>query len=273
MIRHEKTPDPLQGNPRDSVWFGYDLYDEVTVLKSLFRFGLILTIFVAPVSDSNTEDSTSDSEDSLQFNAHILWLIPANHTSLNEMAHPQELVFIDECKEVNASTFIAVCRARKLEPREPEPEVNGDMFSFFYRYETHFELHRNAELALMVHRYIWLEEHASDDTFFEVDHFLMRAYQSTSQVICPSCGSNEKKAQDAIPRKSEFGVAVNGIEYHVYDTVYIVPYCANVPYIIGQIVVINSSHCYIRQLHRVARPNSKLEFYNDVSDSLPTFLI
>lgn len=82
-----------------------------------FRFGLIVRLL--------SEGST--------VSAHILWFIPANHTSLNQMGHPQELVVTNECEEIDAETFIGTCQARKLEPDEDEPEVDGNPLSFFYR--------------------------------------------------------------------------------------------------------------------------------------------
>jgi hypothetical protein len=67
------------------------------------------------------------------FKAHVLWLIPASHTSLNELAHPQELVVTDECDIVGVGSFISACQVSVLEPGEPEPEIDGTGFSFFYR--------------------------------------------------------------------------------------------------------------------------------------------
>lgn len=67
--------------------------------------------------------------------AHILWFLPATKTSIKELAHPQELVVIDECdNNIPVESFIGVCRNRLLGINQQEPVAGDDPLDFFYRY-------------------------------------------------------------------------------------------------------------------------------------------
>lgn len=68
--------------------------------------------------------------------AHILWLLPASKTSIKELAHPQELIAIDECdNNIPVESFIGVCRNKLLGIDEREPTAVTDSLDFFYRYD------------------------------------------------------------------------------------------------------------------------------------------
>lgn len=64
--------------------------------------------------------------------AHVLWFEHAAKSSLNELAHPQELLLLDHCDVIEVDTIIGKCNNRWLSPEEEEP-LRVDPLSFFYR--------------------------------------------------------------------------------------------------------------------------------------------
>lgn len=230
------------------------------------RFGLIILIFID--QETKLKVTENDSANDAIIKAHVLWLIPASHTSLNQLAHPQELVVIDECAEVDAESIIAVCQARILQPGEQEPEIDDNAFSFFYRYILFYC--GGQKLSLLVDlRYLWLEAPANDDVFIDIDSFLKRNSHQNSHVrTCPSCRSADKGALAVTPRKSKNGVIFNKVEYHIHDTVYIVPDQPGAVYIIGHIAEINPQYVLVRQFDRAARPESRDRVYDEVSGGI-----
>jgi hypothetical protein len=115
------------------------------------------------------------------------------------------------------------------------------------------------------HSYLWLEAPANDDAFVDVESFLKQKNVRNSQLtVCPSCRSAYKGALAVTPRASEFGILFNKIEYHIHDTIYIVPDEVGTAYIIGQIIEITVHHVVVRRFDRAVRPEGQHGFYNDV---------
>jgi len=139
FIRHEREGEisEIEIHPTDlleQVWcvlfFFRDYCGDKIVL---LRFGKIIRLYQASV---NLEGEHRQ-KPAVQFEAyaHILWLLPATKTSLKELAHPQELVVIDECDDnIPVESFIGVCRNRLLEVNQQEPVAGDDPLDFFYRY-------------------------------------------------------------------------------------------------------------------------------------------
>lgn len=75
-----------------------------------------------------------------EYIAHILWLMPACQTTLKELAHPQELMMVARCDNINVAAFIQPFSLSRLDIDVDEPPLpNKDNYSeypfdsFFYR--------------------------------------------------------------------------------------------------------------------------------------------
>jgi hypothetical protein len=101
--------------------------------KFALRFGRIIRLY----QESVNLEGEHHRKPAVQFEvyAHILWLLPATKTSIKELAHPQELVVIDECDDnIPVESFIGVCRNMLLDVNQQEPVAGDDPLDFFYRY-------------------------------------------------------------------------------------------------------------------------------------------
>lgn len=96
------------------------------------RFGMIISLHHGPSEDDLQKAKYLDLCSGVY--AHIQWFEPAARTSLGELAHPQELVVIDECaSDIDVESFIGLCNNRKLGPSEDEPLPTRDSLDYFYR--------------------------------------------------------------------------------------------------------------------------------------------
>jgi DNA (cytosine-5)-methyltransferase 1 len=204
------------------------------------RFGRIIYLY-------NTEEGIP--------RAHVTWYEPASKTSLKELAHPQELILVDLCDNIDAAAIIRPLDVRRLAIDENEPDTQDSESTFFYR----FDLNNTPSSFLKIPiRYYW--QSTEDDTFLDVSYFLPQ-----NDATCPSC-RNKLKEQTKGPQRIEKGVRINKMDYHVKDFVYILPEGDGQVYHIGQIkwLSLTSGKVHVRLFSRSPKIPGQSEFYDDV---------
>lgn len=99
-----------------------------------------------------------------------------------------------------------------------------------------------------------ISNQALNSAFYETD---------PQDPCCPSCRNETKTCLAGIASRTPHGITFNGIEYHVYDTVYIAPLEQEEVYIIGQIEKFEGDYVRVREFQRISRPEDSRQFYND----------
>jgi hypothetical protein len=117
-------------------------------------------------------------------------------------------------------------------------------------------------------RYLW--DRDDDDAFLDVTVFLHRLLHAPIDTPCPSCDRYNDYEMSKTPQMSDNGVTINGIEYHPYDFVYILPDEPGKEYRIGQILSIDNKKA---KVHLLARSMRSSEFYDDVSCLSSQFIV
>ncbi|PVG01704.1 S-adenosyl-L-methionine-dependent methyltransferase [Serendipita vermifera] len=213
--------------PGDSVIIRPDGFDascrqvRVRELPLFVWFGIITQLY-------NTDEGVP--------RAHVTWYEPASKTSLKELAHPQELMLLDQCDDIDIAAIIRPLSIKRLAIDEEEPDLQDNECPFFCRY-------------------YW--KSFDDDTFLDVSQFLPE-----DTTICPSC-QNRTQENATQHQRVENGVRINDTDYHVKDFVYIIPEGDGQVYHIGQIkwLSLTAGKVFVRLFPR--SPKIPGQFHDD----------
>ncbi|KAF7722914.1 hypothetical protein EC973_002594 [Apophysomyces ossiformis] len=166
-----------------------------------------------------------EESDKLMF--HARYFSHGKDTLLQEFAGNRELFLLDECSDNNLDCVMGKCQLTHLDANEKEPVEFGQKNFWFYRYwyDTNYAVFEDAK----IHE----NKHGLD---------IFGDYRD-----CMSCQvhAKEKDKNKVIwnsgQSRTEDGFRYQGHEYHLHDFVYITTGEPNEPYLIGQILALETT--------------------------------
>ena len=165
---------------------------------------------------------------------------------LQETAHPQGLYLIDECEEISLQTIYQKANVRTLGPEEDEPTTSPITDNdFFTRYDIRRGVIHSADLILFsLRRLLWNEARISFTERTEQEEKTMKLVWCQNGKPCAACAVHRRdRSQDEWTEDDET-ISHSGVDYHLWDFVYVRPEVRNNSdrlYIIGQILSIQLS--------------------------------
>lgn len=165
-----------------------------------------------------------DVDGSEQF--HARWFIHGSDTLLQETASPRELFLLNECDDIDLYSVMSKCTVTRLGHGAQEPTDIVEPNTFFYRY-LYNQQHASFEDAALYESPDMHFEHCAD---------------------CERCNSCEtlmhKEAEKKVQwtEKPLLGFRYAGFEYHKHDFIYILPTEKDLPYLLGQIVMLEEKN-------------------------------